>query len=158
MYLKPFEVRWSDLDANRHLANSAYINFMSHARVAYFHENGIKLEVLAKHHLGPIIFYEHIHYFKEVLPGKVVRVSVELMGLSADGMFFEFHHNFYDDAGRNLAHCEMMGGWIDLNKRSLTPLPGEVLSTFDGMEKAAEFRTLTRQDTRRNLKRPKPLA
>ena len=28
MYLKEFEVRWNDLDANRHLANSSYINFM----------------------------------------------------------------------------------------------------------------------------------
>jgi len=28
MYLKDFEIRWSDVDANRHLANSAYINFI----------------------------------------------------------------------------------------------------------------------------------
>ena len=156
--MKSFEVRWNDLDANRHLANSAYINFMSHTRMAFFHAHGITTEKLAKHHLGPVVFYEHMYYYKEVLPGQEVRVSLEVMGCSADGMFFEFHHNFYDTAGKNLAHCEMMGGWIDLNKRSLTPLPPEVLSVFEGMEKAVGFRTLTRADTRRNLKRPKHLS
>ena len=27
MFFKEFEIRWSDTDANRHLANSAYINY-----------------------------------------------------------------------------------------------------------------------------------
>ena len=46
MYLKEFEVRWNDIDANRHLANSAYINYMSHTRLSFMLEN------LAK----PVIF------------------------------------------------------------------------------------------------------
>lgn len=158
MYLKPFEVRWSDLDANVHMANSAYTNFMSHVRMAYLLEQGIDHKLLKRHRLGPVVFYEHLYYFKEVLPGQSVRVSLEVKGLSADGMLFEFHHNFYDEAGRNLAHCEMMGGWIDLEKRALTPLPAEMLAILDGFEKAPDFKTLTRQDTRRHLKYPKPLA
>jgi acyl-CoA thioester hydrolase len=40
MFTKEFDIRWSDLDANRHLANSAFINFMSHTRMAYLIENG----------------------------------------------------------------------------------------------------------------------
>ena len=40
MYLKEFEIRWSDIDANRHLANSAYLNFMSHTRMAFLMELG----------------------------------------------------------------------------------------------------------------------
>ena len=40
MYKKHFEIRWSDVDANGHLANSAYTNFMSHTRMAFFAENG----------------------------------------------------------------------------------------------------------------------
>ena len=35
MYKKQFEIRWSDIDANGHLANSAYTNFMSHARMSF---------------------------------------------------------------------------------------------------------------------------
>lgn len=158
MYLKAFEVRWSDLDANRHLANSAYVNFMSHTRMACFHDQGVTQQMLVRNHLGPVVFYEHVHYFREVLPGQTVRVSLEVTGMSADGMFFEFHHNFYDEAGKNLAQCEVMGGWIDLDKRALTPLPREVFEILDGLEKADGFRVLTRQDTRRHVRHPKHLA
>ena len=40
-YFKEFEIRWSDLDANRHLGNSAYTNLMSHTRMSYLFEIGI---------------------------------------------------------------------------------------------------------------------
>ncbi|MDG1571652.1 thioesterase family protein [Robiginitalea sp. M366] len=157
MYLKPFEVRWSDLDANRHMANSAYITFMSHTRMAFLQEHGFGHKTLVDHHLGPVVFYEHMYYFREVLPGVPVRVSLEVQGLSADGMFFEFHHNFYDDKGTHLAHCEMMGGWIDLDTRKLTGLPQDLLERFEALEKGDAFKTLTREDTRRYFKRPKDL-
>jgi acyl-CoA thioester hydrolase len=149
MYLKPFEVRWSDIDANRHLANSAYINFMSHTRMAYFYEKGFSQEVLSAHNIGPVIFYEHVYYLREVLPGSKVRVSLEIKGMSEDGMFFEFHHNFYDPQGKHLSHCEMMGGWINLSTRKLTALDAELLRKFEKSDKAEDFRVLTREDTRR---------
>ena len=41
MNYKEFDVRWNDIDANRHLANSAYLNFMSHTRMGYMIENGV---------------------------------------------------------------------------------------------------------------------
>ena len=112
MYFKEFEIRWSDLDANRHLANSAYINFMSHTRMGFLIESGFTQRELAKQNIGPVVFYEHIYYFKEAFLGKPVKVSLEVAGLSEDGMFFEFLHNFYDANGKNFASCEIMGGWI----------------------------------------------
>lgn len=157
MFLKEFEIRWSDLDANRHLANSAYVNFMSHTRMAYLLQLGLSQGNMVEHQIGPVIFFENIHYFKEAFPGKPIRVSLELMGLSADGMFFEFLHNFYDSQGKNFARCQIMGGWIDLTKRVLVPLPESILTTFNTMERAEGFRELTRADTRRFGQRPKHL-
>lgn len=157
MYFKEFDIRWSDTDANRHLANSAYINFMSHTRMSFLIENGFTQEELAKHRIGPVVFYEHVYYFREVFPGKPVKVSLELAGMSEDGRFFEFHHNFYDHKGRNLAHCEMMGAWIDLNTRKLTGLPSEFLHILDSLPKIDDFKVLTSEDTRRSGKKPKDL-
>lgn len=158
MYLKAFEVRWSDLDANRHLANSAYLNFMSHTRMSYMQEHGLGHDYMVAHQLGPVVFYEHIYYFREVLPGVPLQVSLEFMGMSADGMFFEFHHNFYNDKGQHMAHCEMMGAWIDLETRKLTGLPVGVLAHYGTLEKAEGFRVLTKEDTRKFVKQPKDLA
>lgn len=158
MYLKEFEVRWNDLDANRHLANSAYINFMSHTRMAFLMDLGFDQKTLAENQIGPVVFFEHVYYFREVLAGQAVRVSLEVMGMSEDGKYFEFHHNFYDQQGRNLAHCELIGGWISLETRKLIPLPEKLLSSFDRVEKPEGFRTLTSADTRKFAKRPQDLA
>ena len=154
MYLKEFEIRWNDIDANRHLANSAYTNLMSHTRIAFLNQSGFGQSDMAKYNIGPVAFYEHMYYFREVFLGKPIRVSLELMGLSKDGMFFEFHHNFYDSEGKNFAHAEMMGSWMDLKSRKLTALPEILLERFSSFERAKEFKILTKTDTRKFHKMP----
>ena len=157
MYLKEFEIRWNDVDANKHLANSAYINFMAHTRMSFLAELGFGLKEFIKYNIGPVVFYEHVYYFKEIFPGKPIKVSLELMGMSKDGKFFEFHHNFYDSNGRNMAHGEMLGAWIDTNKRGLTALPDDFLAVFNQIEKGESFKILTKEDTRKFAKKPKDL-
>lgn len=158
MYTKDFEIRWNDLDANRHLANKAYVEFAAHTRMSFLVENGFDQRLLAKTNIGPVVFYEHIYYFKEVFSGKPVKVSLEFMGMSEDGMFFEFHHNYYDHKGRNIAHCEIMGAWIDLKTRKLIGLSKNVIQLFDKVERAEGFRVLTKEDTRKNAKTPVDLS
>lgn len=158
MFFKEFDIRWSDLDANRHLANSAYINFMSHTRMAYLGQLGFDQKGMAEHNIGPVVFYEHMYYFKEVFAGKPVKVSLGFEGMSEDGMFFEFHHDFYDSKGRNFARCQMMGAWIDLKERRLIGLPQHFLDAFNQMEKSEGFKTLTKEDTRKFVQKPMDLA
>lgn len=157
MYFKEFEIRWSDVDANRHIRNSAYIDYMSHTRMSFLMENGFDQAQLVKFSLGPVAFYEHMYYFREVFPGKPVKVSLQLQGMSEDGMYFNFVHNFYDDKGRNFARCEMMGGWIDMDSRKLTGLPQELLEKFNAFDKSDDFKFLTKEDTRVEGIRPKDL-
>ncbi len=154
MYLKEFEIRWNDLDANRHLANSAYISFAAHTRMAFLTDCGFNHLLLGKYNIGPIVFYEHMYYFREVFAGKPIRVSLELTGLSKDGGFFEFRHNYYDFKGKNFAHCEIMGAWIDLGERKLIALPNELSGYFDSVPRPLDFKELTKEDTRKYQKAP----
>ncbi len=158
MFLKEFEIRWSDIDANRHLANAAYLNYTGHARMSYLAQLGFNQKTMATYRIGPIVFYEHIYYFKEVFIGKPIQVSSELKGMSEDGMFFEFHHNFYDSDGKNFAHSEMMGAWIDLKARKLIALPQVFMDAVDKVERADDFRVLTKNDTREFKRIPKDLS
>ncbi len=158
MYLKEFEVRWSDVDANRHLANGAYVNFMTHTRMAFLSDLGLSQKTLEEHQIGPVVFYEHMYYFKEVFPERPIKVSLEVMGLSKDGKFFEFHHNFYDADGKNVAHCEMIGSWISLTTRNLISLPDDLLTLFNSVERPEGFRILTKEDTRKFAKVPMDLS
>lgn len=157
MYLKEFEIRWSDLDPNGHLANASYVNFMSHTRMSFMLENGFTPAELIKNNLGPVVFYEQIYYFKELFMGKPVKVSLELKGLSEDGMFFEFLHNIYDHTGRNCARSEMLGSWIDLKTRRLTFLPAELRQRLNDLPHTEDFRILTKEDTRSHGVVPKNL-
>lgn len=158
MYLKEFEIRWNDIDANRHLANKAYIEYAAHTRMTFLSELGFDQRSLGKFNIGPVVFYEHVYYFKEVFYGRPVKVSLELAGMSEDGKFFEFVHNFYDYKGRNFARCEMMGAWLDLKTRKLIPLPEDMLQFMDRVERPDNFRYLTKEDTRKFAKTPVDLS
>ena len=155
MYLKQFDIRWSDMDANRHLANSSYLNFMSHTRMSFLMESGYGQKKLAQLDVGPVVFYEHVYYFREVFAGRPVQVSLQLKGISEDGMYFEFLHDFYDHNGNNFARCEIMGSWIDLKERKLTAPPAALYKHLLRLEKTEDFRTLTKADTRAQGQRPK---
>ncbi|MEM1001153.1 MAG: acyl-CoA thioesterase [Bacteroidota bacterium] len=157
MFSKQFEIRWSDVDANGHLANSAYTNFMSHARMSFFGDKGFSMKTIQQYGLGPVVFYEHMYYFKESFLGTPITVTIEVSGLSQDGMFFSFDHNFYNHKGDHLAHCEMLGAWIDLKSRRLTELPQELLNLAIEFPKSDNFKILTKEDTRKHGAKPKPL-
>ena len=150
-------MRWSDIDANKHLGNSSYVDYMSNTRMSFFTEQGLDLDELNRFGLGPIVFYEHIYYFKEILLGDAITVSLEVSGYSEDGRFIMFEHNFYNGKGENIAYCEMQGGWIDLKLRRLTPLPDSLIHLTDQFPKSKNFKVLTKEDTRKHGIRPKPL-
>jgi len=158
MYKKNFEIRWSDVDANGHLANSAYLNFMSHTRVGFLNENGFSLRELVKHGIGPVVFTEQIHYFKESFLEQKITVTLEVSGLSEDGMFFEFTHNFYDINGKHLATCDILGAWINLKTRRLTTLPEDLKTKMQTFPKVENFKTLTKEYTRKSGRRPHDLS
>lgn len=141
-------MRWSDIDSNLHLRNSAYVDYMSHTRMSYFSEKGISQSRLSALSLGPVVLHEHIHYFKEVLVGGPVTVSLALTGHSQDGVFFSFVHNFYNYSGQNLARCRMLGAWIDLKTRKLTPPMAEMWTFLEGIPRAENFHELTKEDLR----------
>ena len=157
MFLKEFEIRWNDLDANRHLANIAYVSYASETRMAFLQKIGLSHTGLIKLGIGPIVFSEQLFYFKEVLPDEKIRVSFELAGMSEEGTFFEFEHNYYNQKGDNIARCEMMGGWINIKTRKLSPLSKEMISHFQASYKTDDYRTLTSKDTRKWSKIPKDL-
>jgi acyl-CoA thioester hydrolase len=148
MYQQNFDVRWSDLDANRHMANSAYQNFMSHTRMAYLIEHGFGQREMQEYQTGPVIFTENIYYFKEIHQGKPIMVSCELTGLSEDGSLFSFRHDFYDHKGQNLARGIMMGAWMNLKERKITPLHDDLLKRIENFPKSNDFKTLHKKDSR----------
>lgn len=158
MFLKDFEIRWNDLDANRHLANTSFSAFASNTRMAFLSSIGFGHAYLEAQQLGPVLFHEKMYYFREFHPDELVRVSLELAGLSEDGRFFEFNHNYYNTEGINKARSNVMGAWMDLNTRKLTGLSEEAMAFYETVPRAAGFRFLTSEDTRKEMQIPKDIS
>ena len=158
MYFKEFEIRWNDLDANKHLGNSSYVEFMSHARMSFLTDHGIGLDVMASFGLGPIVLYEHIYYFKEIRMDTMVRVSIEVDGMTNDTRFVRLLHNFYDDNGKHLAHAEMLFSFIDMKTRKLGRIPDVIRDHIMTFPKSSDFKILSVEDTRKYGKKPIDLA
>ena len=147
MYFKEFEVRWNDLDANKHLGNSTYIEYMSHTRMSLLTEMGMGIDILENNDLGPIVLYEHIHYYREVLGTSPIKVSLEMAGYTENMRFVKFFHNFYDQKGKHLAHSEILFSFLKLSTRKLGVLPHEFIEKMKSIPKSESFKILTKEDT-----------
>ena len=94
MVEKKYFVQWADLDANWHLANFSYLKYSTDSRMYFFNSIGFTKERLLKLLIGPIVFYEHIYYYKEMQLHDEFTIVNELDGYSEDGRFLEFYKIF----------------------------------------------------------------
>ena len=157
MFLNKIDIRWSDLDPNQHLANSAYMNFMSATRMVYMVKQGVSYADLKKHKIGPVVLREEIHYFKEVFPGEPVYVSQEICGLSEEGSFYSIRHNFYNKKGENFARGEMLGTWISMETRKIVVPPNDIMEKLMGANHTDDFKMITKEATRLASKQAKDI-
>lgn len=148
------KVRWSDLDANMHLANSSYMSFTSFARVERMKSIGITMDEMNKESIGPVIFHESFSFFKEIKPHQEIYVTTEITGLSEDGDLFEFSHGLYSVEGKHLCNSSLLGTWINFKTRSRAILPEKWTHILLGAA-GQEYRKLTIQDIKDLPNKPK---
>jgi len=78
---KTFFASWTDLDPNWHVANHAYIKYAADTRVSFFSAINLDKDVFENLNIGPVLFYEHMHYYKEILMGVQFKINVEIDGI-----------------------------------------------------------------------------
>ena len=78
------EVRWGDLDPNFHVLHSKYFDFGAYCRMYFLTRNGISVQLMNEHHIGPIIFREECLFKREIQFGDEVRITLKLDKLSDD--------------------------------------------------------------------------
>ncbi len=144
-YFYKFDVRWSDIDANRHLANSSYMAYCAQARMAFMNKEKMGLAQLNRWGVGPVILHERFSFFKEIYADQVVYVSVEIAGNSEDASIYQFVHNFYLPDGTHCAIAEATGVWIDMMLRKTTTPPDDIILALDKY-KTPETKVMTRED------------
>lgn len=136
-----FEVRWADLDANRHLKNTAYSEMATHTRFSFLAGHGFPSERFGTIGLGPVILREETRYLREAHLGDTLELTVELAGASEDASHFLIGHDVLRGRIR-LARVEVEGGWMNLATRRLAVPPTDLRATLEQFPKPADFQLL----------------
>jgi acyl-CoA thioester hydrolase len=118
-------MRWSDMDAYRHINNTAYLAYLEQARVAMFFDRFESFEsgtVIARHeidYLRPVVYHQ-------------TPLRLELWIDTIRGASFVVHYEVLDGdvvAARASTHCVTIN--FDANRpRRLTDEEREILRSF----------------------------
>ena len=88
-FFHPVEVRYGDLDAQRHVNNAKYLTYMEQARLEYVRQLGLwNGESFAE--LGMIVAEVQITYRAPIHFGDAVRVGVRVSRLGNKSMLMEY--------------------------------------------------------------------
>ena len=78
-YIKPLEIRWSDLDPNFHLRHSVYYDYGAYCRISFLEEYGLGTEVMQRLNFGPILFREEAVFRKEIRIRDLLSIDLKLL-------------------------------------------------------------------------------
>ena len=134
-----FEVRWADMDANRHMRHSAYYDYAAHLRVKLLKAINLDLATMAELNFGPVLFREETIFLREIGLGETISVDVQLQKARRDGSRWTFVHEFKKDNGKVAAKLTVDGAWLDLQKRKLTALPEQFHQDLFEIPQTADF-------------------
>ncbi|MBI2382434.1 MAG: thioesterase family protein [Gammaproteobacteria bacterium] len=142
MFIRELTVGWGDLDANGHMANTAYLNKSGDVRMMYFENTGLAMSEFRRLHVGPVIRQDEIHYLREFHMLDRIQVGLELAGLAPDGSRFMLRNTFLRADGQVAATVTSTGGWLDLSARRLVVPPPVIHEAMQALTRTADFQEL----------------
>jgi acyl-CoA thioester hydrolase len=139
---KTFQVAWAHLDANGHMANTAYLDICVDVRFAYFASQGFPPGEFARLRIGPAVRRDEVDYYRELHMLQAIRVTLELAGLSDDASRFRLRNEIFREDGQLAARVTSLGGWIDLNARKLVAPPETLANAVRSLDRTEDFERL----------------
>lgn len=143
-FSRTIQIRWSDMDANRHLRHSAYYDYAAAMRIMVLSDSGLTLKKLEEFKIGPILFREEAIFKREIRLDDRIAVDVVLVKSTADFSRWSLRHQFIKEDGSLAAIVNIDGAWLDLIKRKLV-VPNELVQgIFASFPKSSEYELIIR--------------
>jgi len=136
------QVGWGDLDANGHMANTAYLDHCADTRMSFFASRGFSLSEFRRLKFGPVMRRDDIEYFREMHLLEKIRVTQALAGMSSDGARFRLRNEFYREDDKLAARITSDGGWLDLEARKLIVPPAGIVTSMTTLLRTEDFAEL----------------
>ncbi len=142
-FTQTIQVRWADIDANRHLRHSVYYDYGATARMNMLSEAGLSIKKLEELQVGPILFREEAIFRREIVFEDKIAVTVELVRATSDFGRWSLRHRFIKGDDLVAAILTVDGAWIDLVRRKLAVPDAFVKDVFERFPKADDFEWIT---------------
>ena len=144
-FSRPIQIRWSDIDANRHLRHSAYYDYGAVLRVLFLSEQGLTIEKMETTGVGPILFREEAIFKREVVFTDQLTMDLECTKATPDYTRWSIRHNLIKHDGTVAAIITVDGAWIDLAKRKVAGPIDIIINAFKAMPQAPDFTEIIRE-------------
>ena len=138
-----YEVRWSDIDANRHVRYSAYIDAAAELRYRFFTLHDLPPEAFDRLGVGPVYTTLNANFFREVRLGETLTITYHLAGLSEHGIRWKVRHDFLKANGKKAVTVSLEGTIIDLSSRQPTVPTPEIMAVFQLVPRGSDFEVLS---------------
>lgn len=138
-----YDVRWADLDANRHMHYSAYIDAATELRLRFFNRHGLPMEVFDQMGVSPVYTTLTANFFREALLGETLTLTFLMAGLSPQGIRWKIRHDFLKANGKKSVTILLEGTFLDLVTRKATVLPAPILEVFQLVPCTPDFEVLS---------------
>jgi acyl-CoA thioester hydrolase len=142
-FTQTIQIRWADIDANRHLRHSVYYDYGASMRMNVLSERGLTTKKLEEFMIGPILFREEAIFKREILLEDKITITVELVKTTEDYSRWSLRHHFYKGEDTLAAILNVDGAWIDLTKRKLAMPNDFIRNIFENFPKSADFELIT---------------
>jgi len=141
-YTRIYPIRFSDIDANRHVNHAVYINACGDMRYEFFAEHGFPPERFEQLGIGPVYTKLTSQFLREVLLGETITVTFLLTGLSPSGVLWNVHHDVFKSNGKKAVSIDMEGTILDLASRKPVAPDPELLQVFQRIPRGDDFEVL----------------
>ncbi len=140
----PIQVRWSDIDQNRHLRHSAYYDYGATVRIACFSQHGLTNLKFEELRIGPILFREEAVFKREIKFEDSITVDLSVTKATTDFSRWSVRHHFLKADGTLAAIINLDGAWMDILARKLAVPDAFIQQVFDDFPKATDFQLIER--------------
>jgi acyl-CoA thioester hydrolase len=134
-FFHPLDVRYGDIDAQRHLNNARYFTYMEQARIGYMLETGL-WDGGDFEGVGMILAEQKCTYLKPILFGQSIEVGVRIPRLGNKSFTMEY---VFVETGSSdsLAHAYSIQVAYNYEAQQSIIIPDEWRQIVDGFEGAA---------------------
>jgi acyl-CoA thioester hydrolase len=141
-YSQTYRIRFSDIDANRHVNHAAYVDAAGDIRYQFFAEHGFPPERFEQLGVGPVYTKVTTQFLREVLLGETITITFRLTGLSPSGALWNVHHDIFKSNGKKAVSLDMEGTLLNLATRKPVAPDAELMQVFQSIPRTDDFQVL----------------